>query len=204
LLELTPLEAVGTPGLMGVLRELRRAEDLPDDADESVLTWVHAFWSGPSGRRIAALGEARVYRELPFVLPVRDDASDFTLHLRGQIDLVVDGPEGLEVLDYKTAKVPPAGLAPYSFQLGCYAVAAAALLGSARPVRAGIVFLREDDRRPHFLPSVIDAATLRSSLVAQAKALTASQVTGVFDGRPVSECRALGCGYVYRCHPDAG
>ena len=203
LLELTPLEAVGTPLLRGALRDLRRAEDLPDDSDESILSWVVGFWESPAGRRIAALGEARVLRELPFVLPLRSESGDFTLHLRGQIDLVVDGPEGLEVLDYKTSKVPPAGLEPYAFQLGCYTVAAVALLAATRPARAGIVFLREEDRSPHFLPSVIDAATLRRELVEQARALTRSQSTQFFQGRALETCRALGCGYVYRCHPDA-
>ncbi len=203
LLELTPLDAVGTGDLLGVLRDLRRSEDLPDDEDESVLNWVHGFWSSPSGRRIAALGEARVFRELPFVLPLATQAGDFTLHLRGQIDLVVDGPDGLEVLDYKTSTEPPAGLAPYAFQLGCYAVAAQVMLGPDRPIRAGIVFLREADRSPRFLPSLVDAATLRSSLVEQARRLVQSQVTQQFEGRPLAECRALGCGYVYRCHPGA-
>ena len=203
LLELTPLDAVGSDRLMGVLRDLRRAENLPDDANESVLRWVHAFWVSSAGRRIASLGEARVHRELPFMLPLRSAEGDFTLHLRGQIDLVVDGPEGLEVLDYKTSQAPPSGLEPYAFQLGCYAVAAAVLLGEARPVRAGIVFLRDDDPGPRFLPSVIDAATLGSSLVQQARALTVSQITRAFEGRPLETCRALGCGYVYRCHPDA-
>lgn len=203
LLELTPLDAVGSDQLMAVLRDLRRAEDLPDDVDESVLRWVHGFWASPAGRRIASLGESRVHRELPFVLPLRSPSGDFTLHLRGQIDLVIDGPEGLEVLDYKTSRAPPAGLGSYAFQLGCYAVAAAALLADERPVRAGLVFLRDDDPSPRFLPSVVDAATLRSGLVAEARALTTSQITRVFEGRPLETCRALGCGYVYRCHPDA-
>ncbi|MBL9038091.1 MAG: UvrD-helicase domain-containing protein, partial [Archangium sp.] len=65
LLELTPLDQVGTPKLEARLRELSVREGLP--ADEQLRAWVHSFWSSEDGRRIAALGPSRVLREVPFV-----------------------------------------------------------------------------------------------------------------------------------------
>ena len=71
-----------------------------------------------------------------------------------------------------------------------------------RPIRAGISFLREQDPTPELLPAgvTVDEAWLAS----QARALVTAQIDGRWQVLPETKCRALGCGYVYRCHPSGG
>ncbi len=195
LLELTPLEAVGTPRLRDALVELARTEGLQASAD--VLGWVEAFWNTGFGRQLRAAGPGRVHRELPFMLKL-EDGEGFGLMLRGQIDLLVDGADGTaQVVDYKTSKRPAEGLAPYAFQLGCYALAAAKFLVGGAKVETGISFLRERDPSPQFLTV---APGLEAQLARQARALVRAQLDGRWEGRERPQCESLGCGYVYRCH----
>jgi hypothetical protein len=70
------------------------------------------------------------------------------------------------------------------------------------PIRAGIVFLRDDELSPHFLEQAVDAKALERSLVEQARLLTKSQVAFEWPGRERPTCESVGCGYVYRCHPS--
>jgi ATP-dependent helicase/nuclease subunit A len=199
LLELTPLPLVGTPALRAHLGALQRSEGL-DGAGDVVPRWVEAFWATPFGRRLGALGDARVHRELPFLLSLAG-GDGFRLALKGQIDLLVEEDGPVLVVDYKTSVPSAAGLAPYRFQLGCYALAARHFIGREVPVRAGIVFLRHDDLAPQFLDALPDAAELERALVAEARTLARSQVTGAWAGRERATCEALGCGFLSRCHP---
>jgi ATP-dependent exoDNAse (exonuclease V) beta subunit len=194
LLELTPLSAVGTSGLGPALRELRRAAGLERVAGDDVLAWVERFWSSTFGRSLAT---ATVHRELPFALRLEGGTG---LVLRGQIDLLVIHDGELVVIDYKTATRPAAGVEPYRFQLGCYALAAQRFSPSRRPVRAGIVFLRDESPEPHFLPD-FDPEQLTAPLAHESAGLIEAQRSGQWPGRPRDRCEALGCGYVYRCHP---
>ncbi len=195
LLELTPLEWVGRDELRDRLVELQRTSGVTTDSDEQVIDWAMRFWSSSYGRALPSA--RRVLRELPFVLQLKD--GDFSLHLRGQIDLLVVG-EQVEVIDYKTSLPSEAGLEPYLFQLGCYVLAARRLLQSpAVEVRAGISFLRDDDASPRF--ASLDLAPLEAALVAQARQLVSAQSTRRWDGRPLERCVALGCGHRDRCHP---
>jgi ATP-dependent helicase/nuclease subunit A len=196
LIELTPLEDVGSARLRPRLEEIARIEGLL--CGPEVLDWVEAFWSTRFGIGLKALGPTRVHRELPFVLRL-SDAEGFTLMLRGQIDLLVDAGNGrVQVVDYKSSKQPPEGLAPYSFQLGCYALAAANFLNAQAQVETGISFLREKDPEPLFASP---AAGLEVALAGQARALLQAQLDGKWSGLEKDRCQALGCGYVYRCHP---
>ncbi len=201
LIELTPLDGLGA-SLPSTLELIRRAEGLGAVAGPDVLEWVTRFWRSRYGVALGELGPTRVYRELPFVLKL--GRADFQLLLRGQIDLLVERPDGtLEVVDYKTALQPAAGLEPFRFQLGCYALAARHFAGRSLPVRAGISFLRELDVEPRWLDELPDDATLEHELVEQARALTQAQVSRSWAGRERPRCEALHCGFVYRCHPDA-
>ena len=198
LIELTPLDAV-KDSLSTTLLSLRRAEGLDDVAGPDVLEWVTRFWRSRFGSALPALGEASVHRELPFVLGLHGD-DGFQLLLRGQIDLLVEGEGELLVVDYKTAVQPAAGLEPYRFQLGCYALAARRFAGRDVRVRSGISFLRETDVEPRWLDTLPDDVTLERELVAHARELTRSQVAQVWAGRERPRCDALHCGFVYRCH----
>ena len=193
LLELTPLEAVGTPSLLTALREVRRSAGLERLAGDDVLGWVERFWSSAFARSVSS---ATVHRELPFALRLPGSA----LVLRGQIDLLAITQRELVVIDYKTATMPAAGLEPYRFQLGCYALAAQRFSPQPLPVRAGIVFLRDESPEPHFLAD-FDPAELTAPLAQESAGLIEAQRTGQWPGRPRERCDALGCGYVYRCHP---
>jgi len=197
LLELTPLEEVGTPRLRQRLVELARVEGMIPPA--GVHEWVEKYWGTRFGAELKAAGAARVHRELPFVLRL-DDGAGFTLMLRGQIDLLVDNGDGTaRVVDYKTARRPAEGLAPYAFQLGCYALAATKFLERRVQVETGISFLREGDPSPMFLTA---PAGLEAALAGQARALVQAQLDGRWPGLEKARCEALGCGYVYRCHPE--
>ncbi len=182
-----------THGRQNDLAALERELGLPEDLE--VRGWVERFMKTPFAR-----GLTDVQRELPFVL--RLTHGDFTLHLRGAIDLLVREPDGgFTIVDYKSSRRPKEGLDAYRFQLGCYVLAARAMLGDV-PIRAGIAFLREEESSPELLPS--GAAVDEAWLVGQAQALVTAQIDGRWQAQPSSRCRALKCGYVYRCHPEGG
>ena len=101
------------------------------------------------------------------------------------------------MVDYKTALMPPEGLTPYAFQLGCYALATAKLTAPGTVVTTGISFLREADPSPLFVSA---PPGLEASLAGQARALTRAQIDGSWPGLPRARCEAIGCGYIYRCH----
>lgn len=203
LLELVPLTAVGTPTLGDALRTVRHAQGLERLATDDVLAWVEGVLA-TSFFRAAAKTPARVHRELPFALRLESEAGSPGLVLRGQIDLVVETPEAVLIVDYKTSKAPPAGLEPYRFQLECYALAARRLFGAAKAVKAGLVFLREDDRAPRWLDGVGTTEATGAALLADATALATAQREDTWGLRDRATCEALGCGYVYRCHPRSG
>jgi ATP-dependent exoDNAse (exonuclease V) beta subunit len=195
LLELTPLDAVGTPELLPALKQVRDSAALP--VTNEALGWVERFWRTEFGR---SLKDARdVHRELPFALRLSGNDGP-SLVLRGAIDLLVVTHSELIVIDYKTSVRPPEGAEPYRFQLGCYALAAQRFLPGSRKVRAGIVFLLEDSPEPQFLND-LEIPVLSHALVEETRGLAESQRTGHWPGRPRARCEALGCGYVYRCHP---
>ncbi|MBL8924512.1 MAG: UvrD-helicase domain-containing protein [Myxococcaceae bacterium] len=196
LLELAPLEWVAQPGLAARLASLQRTSGLATDRDDQVRGWALRFLESPYGARLPKA--RRVLRELPFVLRLGD--GDFSLHLRGQIDLLVID-EAVEVVDYKTTTPSPAGLEPYRFQLGCYVLAARRFVRAPGvEVRAGISFLKHDDPSPRFFEALPDEGALERELVAQAKALVTAQATRAWAQRPLERCAALGCGYRLRCH----
>ncbi|MBL8909470.1 MAG: UvrD-helicase domain-containing protein [Archangium sp.] len=197
LLEVTPLELIGSSQLSARLRGLRRAEGLEREVTDDVLSWVERFWQTSFAREFK--DATAVHRELPFALRV-DLPPQPSLVLRGQIDLLVERRDELIVVDYKTTPPPPSGVEPWRAQLACYAIAARRLSGRALPVRAGIVFLRETNPEPRFLAS-LDVPRLEASLIEEAAELERSQRTGRWTGRERAQCESLGCGYVYRCHP---
>ena len=194
LLELTPLDAIATPTLGPALREVKRTAGLA--LTEEALGWVERFWNTSFGR---SLQNARVHRELPFAfrLPGGDGPA---LIIRGQIDLLVEREDELLVIDYKTSTRPAAGLEPYRFQLGCYALAARRFITGLRPLKAGIVFLRDERPEPQFLTG-FEPNALFAPLAVESAGLAEAQRTGIWPGQPRPRCEALGCGYVYRCHP---
>jgi ATP-dependent helicase/nuclease subunit A len=195
LLELTPLELVGTPALGPALRQLREVAGLA--MSNEALGWVERFWK--TGFARATMAGAKVHRELPFALRLGDGVGP-SLVLRGAIDLLVVTAGELLVIDYKTSPRTADGLEPYRFQLGCYALAAQRFLPGTRKVRAGIVFLRDESPEPEFL-SELEPSRLSAALIDETAGLAHSQRTGQWPGRPRERCDALGCGYVYRCHP---
>ena len=90
----------------------------------------------------------------------------------------------------------------YRFQLRAYALAARRLVPGATRVRTGLAFLREPDPTPRFVE--LDAAE-DERFLAELRRLGAhlaqARGTARWEGRPIAHCEAIGCGYVYRCHP---
>ena len=92
---------------------------------------------------------------------------------------------------------PPTGLDSYGFQLGCYALAARHFVKEGVAVRTGIAFLRE--KAPE--PELSLAPPVPLDLVALARDLLARRASQEWPGREEPTCKAMGCGYTYRCHP---
>jgi ATP-dependent helicase/nuclease subunit A len=155
---------------------------------------VARFLATPFAR---ALRGRPLRRELPFLLsvPFGDGAQ---LHVRGQIDLLVLDAGGITVLDYKHAR--RGDEADYRFQLQAYALAASRLYPSAPAISAGLVFLKEADPTPRVAPLSPDAG-FSDGLARLAADLAAARAGDEWPGRPLDTCRAIRCGYVYRCHP---
>gem|GEM_PF-1215796 len=106
------------------------AEGIPGRTAE-VARLVRAALASEVVRQAVAGG--RYWRELYVGAPVGDRV------LEGFVDLLVDGPDGLEVVDYKTDQGPDDPADDYRLQGAAYAVAVEAAVG--RPVRR-CTFLR--------------------------------------------------------------
>ena len=107
----------------------------------------------------------------------------------------------MTVLDYKHARA--GGGDDYRFQLDAYALAARRLYPSAPSVSAGLVFLKEADPTPREIVAVEPSAELESRLSRLGAELAQARATEEWPGRPLDHCRAVRCGYVYRCHPES-
>lgn len=137
----------------GQLAALVRAGRLPAEAegliDVPAVAW---FFAGDLGRRLRAAAE-RVRREVTFVTRISPALWDGTIEphdgkdvilVRGMIDALVPGPDGVELIDYKTDAVAADQVAEravgYKMQVDMYARAIEAIW--RRPVTARwLVFL---------------------------------------------------------------
>ena len=184
---------------------LWEAGERPEDArHQAILDAAEAFLRTPFAARLAAAGEARVHRELPFLLRVGGERELPALFLKGKIDLLFEGADGTAlVLDYKLTRLHPEGLNPYAFQLDCYALAARQLVRDGVAIRTGIAFLEERGREPDVRAiEELDAAALSDRLLAGARRLLEHSRAGDWPGHPREECERIRCGYRYRCHPQ--
>ncbi|HZA50269.1 MAG TPA: PD-(D/E)XK nuclease family protein, partial [Myxococcaceae bacterium] len=192
-------------------RELRQhlekllweAGERPDAAgNQLIVDAVESFLRTSFAARLAGAGEARVYRELPFLLRVGDEHELPALYLKGKIDLLFEDADGSAlVLDYKFTRVHPEGLQPYAFQLDCYALAARQLVREGVPIRTGVAFLEERGREPDVrADEALDSAALSPRLLAGARQLLEHSQQGGWPGQPRGECERIRCGYRYRCH----
>jgi ATP-dependent helicase/nuclease subunit A len=196
----------GGPALRHHLERLlwsvgERAEDA---GNQEIVADVEAFLRTRFAARLAAAGEARVHRELPFLLRVGAQGAVPSLFVKGKIDLLLeDGEGGALVLDYKYSRLHPEGLQPYSFQLDCYALAARQYLREGVPIRTGIAFLKENGREPDLCAEGSFApAPLEARLLEGARQLLQHSRTPEWPGQPRAECERIRCGYRYRCHPE--
>jgi ATP-dependent exoDNAse (exonuclease V) beta subunit len=204
LVDLTALDRGGEP-LQAQLKEILWMQGIDPSAASArqILSWMEAFSKTSFVHRLSKAGPARVHRELPFLLRLDGDLGGPTVYLKGQIDLLFEDEEGRAVvIDYKASARPPAGLAPYVFQLDCYRLAAQQFVRPGVSVIAGLVFLQQKSPEPDFWP---DPEALQSGFAQKLRAAAAemSQVSSRshWPGREQLECASSRCGYQYRCHP---
>ncbi|MFL5320620.1 MAG: UvrD-helicase domain-containing protein [Myxococcaceae bacterium] len=189
------------------LRELLVAEGIAKESREAValVADVEAFLGTAFCKRLAKLGVAKLHRELPFLLRLGGEGS-LAVHLRGQIDLLVEDEDGgATVVDYKFAEAPEDVFGTYGFQLDCYALAAKHFVQDGVAIRTGLAFLKGGPREPDFreVPSAEQLSALESNLVQHGRTLLEASQSGAWAGIERKRCQALRCGYQYRCHPGA-
>jgi ATP-dependent exoDNAse (exonuclease V) beta subunit len=179
-------------------RALSRAMDRAGAPhSEDLVGRLTPFVSGEYASRLGELDPRRIERELPFSLAV--EAGRATMILKGQIDLLVDRGDVLEVVDYKVTS--PRGTdptAPYRFQLGMYAEAVRRRVDGQVNVQAKVQFLDGKARLP-VLSQVDDVSLV---LPALGQSLLEARRSGTYEGREEPSCRAMGCGYVWLCHAE--
>jgi len=182
----------------GALEAALLAVDAPEDADLRMK--LRPFVVGPYVRRLSALPEERILRELPFTLSIPTDEA--SLLLRGQIDLVVEDAEGLDIVDYKVSA--PKGedpTAPYAFQLGTYAVALRREVGAEAKIRTAVQFLDGRSRLPVYTPDIHPPELgIEERLPSLAAGLLEARRTGEYGGREAHHCKKIRCGYAWLCH----
>ncbi len=162
---------------------------------------VHRFLEGDYGQHLRRTPGLRILREEPFVLVGRD--GDLSVHLTGQIDLMVLGPDGVDVVDYKFSK--PDSAEDYRFQLECYATAARLGFGaSGDALRAGIQFLRDGAAagRPQWLDTLSEPKAVLERIGRLGRSLLEAREGSAWEGQPRATCRAIRCGYLSLCHPS--
>jgi len=170
-----------------------------------VVAWAQGFLRSAFARRLAAAPLSRVHRELPFLLRL-ESAAGCKIHLKGQIDLVFeDDQRAMTVIDYKTSERHPEGLAPYAFQLDCYALAARQLVQDGASVETGVVFLQQASPEPE-MRTPASSENLREfeeRLVQAASNLLQANLRGEWPGQHLDRCSEIHCGYRYRCHASS-
>ncbi len=194
--------AKGGPELRKHLEDLLWAEGESPKENEQMLEQVSDFLGTRFAAELARAGEGRVHRELPFLLRL-EGTGGLAVHLKGKIDLLFEAGDGSAlVLDYKFSKAHPAGLDPYGFQLDCYALAARQYVREGVPVRTGIAFVREGKREPELRDrtSEVDPVTFAQRLIEGAGELMDASRRFDWPGLPQERCKAIRCGYQYRCH----
>jgi ATP-dependent helicase/nuclease subunit A len=206
LLERLPLD----PALS--MAELRaRASRLLDDeqveasAQPALIDAALGFLTSETGRRLREAPERRRMRELPFALqlsPSADEPPGPKLLLRGQIDLLLLDGDHATVLDYKLSESRDPEV--YALQLGAYALAAHELTSGSVPVQTGLVFLKSRGA-PTVLrdPSTAsDREQTRKTLLDAARTIAQGRAQSHFAKIEVAGCRAIGCGFLRRCHGE--
>ena len=143
------------------------AEEIPGQADE-VAELAQAALDSPTVRRAArrrAAGQADYYREVFLSAPLPNG----TL-MEGFIDLLLDEPEGLTIIDYKTDSVEtPDDIAQaaqrHATQMGLYAWAAAKVTG--KPVRQAVLLFLRPSREHAFtdIPALTEEALAAVGMV---------------------------------------
>ena len=169
-----------------------------------VIDWAQRFLGTSFARRLATAGPARIHRELPFLLRLEDGGGG-NIHVTGQIDLLFEDEDSSAlVVDYKTSERHPDGLAPYDFQLDCYAMAARQLVNSGVAVRTGIAFLQQRSPEPELRPpgSAETLSDFERQLTVAASSLLSAAHRNEWTGQPKSRCEQIHCGYQYRCHAN--
>ena len=160
------------------------------------------FLDTPLGLRMARARGDRLQRELPFVLRLAPEDGGPELLIRGQLDALLLDDGAATVVDYKLSRARD--VEHYARQLDAYALAAHELVQGAVPVRTGVVFLRSPGA-PFAERAAADAAgiaRIRKRLLEAGRALADGRRSGVWPGIQAAECRALGCGFLRRCHPE--
>lgn len=160
---------------------------------------VEAFLESPLAARLAT--DARRLRELPFFL--RFDVGDGRqVALKGQIDLVTVGADGIRVVDYKQARADAHGDDQYDFQLACYALAARELTGGAPlPIETSVVFLADRGAARRKPLTQASLAAFETRLRALGRALLDAHETNTWQRRERPVCDRIRCGYRSRCFP---
>jgi hypothetical protein len=120
------------------------------------------------------------------------------LYLRGQMDLVLLGPDGITVIDYKHARVGDPD--DYAFQLNAYALGARRLYPHAPAVRTGLSFLKEADPTPRVVAAP-PSEPFERELAALGRDLAAARAADRWSMQSLSTCHRLRCGFIYRCYP---
>ena len=193
------------PGADGVVAfvdaELTR---LGVDADDPRLGGLRddlvAFLSSAEGRQLLSVPAASCRAELPFSLSLVGAAQQVIVH--GQIDLLCWTDEGPWVIDYKHAKRTPGAEGRYQLQLELYALAAERLCGVEGEVRTTLFFLQEQSPAHTDRVSPTRRRRLEQRILEALPRIGEGAPAGTaWPGLPRVECRALGCGFLSRCHP---
>ena len=206
LLELAPLNA--DPGarreaLARILEVEGHDPERPEHAE--VIEAAVSFLGTPLARRMGAVPAERLQRELPFLLrlvPAQGEPPGPGLLLRGQLDALLLDDGAATVIDYKLSRARDPER--YAVQLDAYALAVHALTEGAVPVRTGLVFLRSAGAPFRERPAA-DApglSSIRARLLGAARSLAEGRRTGIWPQVEVPSCRALDCGFLWRCHPE--
>ena len=195
-LERLPVESFHTPDPGSVTRILASLGVPADHPQEPAIAARVLRFVGTAYAK--SLGEARIEREVAFVLPI-EDLEGRAVTLRGSMDLVVVWPDGaVDVVDYKSAR--SGDPESYAFQLDIYALAARDRYPEATSLRVGLSFLGAGTGEPVWRP-LAPGDVVRSRVGELGAKLIAARWRDAFPRVPIAKCESIHCGFIGRCHP---
>jgi CRISPR/Cas system-associated exonuclease Cas4 (RecB family) len=182
-----------------------RNQGVSPETDETVKLKgnILAFLGSDLGTSLSQIKEDNIFREIPFMLTLKENESSFVAVVQGVIDLLYRDSGGVwTVVDYKYAAGRGIDKKRYEMQLMTYALAVAKRMGEDK-VKVAIKVIEENEAPLNeWIVTGTELKKVEKQIIADVHEIAKMEREGapaVWTRRTEEECSNLGCVYKKRC-----